>query len=104
MSKYKVYNELTHEMDKYKKSHLKEREVFDTCILKMEEGLYCFRVTGATRGHIETENYIIKNIEFYRDSCFDKLKCYDEDIVNVVEKYIGKNIREIPISKVVKFM
>lgn len=45
-----------------------------------------FRLPGATRGHIEVdENYIIKDILFYADTCFNKNKngveCYKPEVV-----------------------
>lgn len=53
-----------------------------------------FRVPGATRGHVEVdENFVIKKIVFYPDTCFNSnhngIECYKKEVVEASNKFIG---------------
>lgn len=59
----------------------------------VEELTVCFRVTGATRGHIKVDNetMIITDVMFY-SNCFDYrtgIGCYHKNILKLKDKYIG---------------
>lgn len=62
-----------------------------------------FRIPGATRGCLELQHiankdgYIFRilSVEFYKDSCFDKLKCYRHEILDdpEIESLPGKLLK-----------
>lgn len=54
-------------------------------------GYIAIRVPGATRGYIQiNKDYVITNVKFYPDVCFQKIKCYSKDIrAYIRSKYIG---------------
>lgn len=90
--------ELTDEMDKYL-LHDKTNYYYTymNYFGKREKGekgdIYVMRVPGATRGCIVTdENGIIEHINFYEDTCYEILHCYDRKMEEIKEKYIGRKV------------
>ena len=57
-----------------------------------------FRVPGATRGHIAVDrDYIIREIVFYDDTCFDAMhkgiECYDKKVIKAAnERFLGTKL------------
>lgn len=89
---------LTRDMDQYLVSeYMKKRNATYLCDYGERKESKCkevytwaIRVPGATRGHIITnKDGIIEEIQFYEDTCFKKLKCYREQILTLIPKYIG---------------
>lgn len=54
-------------------------------------GYIAIRVPGATRGHIAIDKaYVITDVVFYDDVCFERVECYHRCIVDYIkDKYIG---------------
>lgn len=54
-------------------------------------GYIAIRVPGATRGYIAINKaYIITDVAFYDDVCFERVECYHRSIVDYIKgKYIG---------------
>ncbi len=54
-------------------------------------GYIAIRVPGATRGYIAINKaYIITDVVFYDDVCFERVECYHRSIVDYIKgKYIG---------------
>ena len=38
------------------------------------------------------ENDIIEHINFYEDTCYDILQCYDRKMEEIKDKYIGRKV------------
>ena len=57
-----------------------------------------FRLPGATRGHIVVdENYFIKEIVFYKDTCFNSnnngIECYKKEVVEAANsRYLNTKL------------
>lgn len=99
------YNNFTAELDKYRTDEIKNSRYEDLLrtylwLPEVEEvrerkgKIIAFRIPGATRGCVKVDdNLIIENITFYDDTCFAKgLRCYKDDIKNVVPKLIGTKL------------
>lgn len=96
--------EITEDMDKFllfENEEHKEilKDIYRTYIVihsndDKDKTILCFRVPGATRGYIELDsNNKIREIEFYENQCFSKLKCYKREVVDyITSKYIGYTI------------
>lgn len=58
---------------------------------KGDVGYIAIRVPGATRGYIAINKaYIITDIVFYDDVCFERVGCYHRSIADYIKgKYIG---------------
>ena len=55
-----------------------------------------FRAPGATRGHVKIDdNFIIQDVVFYDDVCFNKIKCFSKKVLKAVQKYKGTKL-ELP--------
>lgn len=57
-----------------------------------------FRFPGATRGDVtcirNDDLYLIENIHFYEDTCFDgPIACYSRDVIEAVKPFIGSYIK-----------
>lgn len=52
-----------------------------------KDNKWAIRVPGATRGHIEVEGGIIKEIELYEDRF-----CYSKEVYDNLNKFIGMEI------------
>lgn len=57
-----------------------------------------FRFPGATRGDVtcirNDDLYLIENINFYEDTCFDgPIACYSRDVIEAVKPFIGSYIK-----------
>ena len=101
---YKYYCNFTIDCDQYNYSfNNKELEEYrflhKTYLYDLEselnKGSICiaFRTPGATRGHIELDKEcIIKKIIFYEDACFEKIKEYEKEVINIIPKYIGMKL------------
>lgn len=97
--------ELTDEMDKYLiggKTDLYHTYILDFGDRKKEyydrkEGhVYVMRVPGATRGQMITDaEGRIEILDFYEDSCYKKLHCYDIKMEEIKEKYIGRLVKKV---------
>ena len=90
--------ELTDEMDKYLLRVKTDYHYTYMCDFdKRQDGkegrIYVMRVPGATRGCIVTdENGIIEHINFYEDTCYEILPCYDRKMEEIKDKYIGRKV------------
>lgn len=78
----------------YNKGYLECTNSCDLFPNTFESCYVCFRVPGATRGHIEIDGstMIITDVVFYDDTCFDYPSgtgCYKREIWELREKYIG---------------
>lgn len=57
----------------------------------------CFRVPGATRGHIKVVDCVITDIVFYEDTCFGEIGCYKREIEpHIKGKFLGTKF-DLPI-------
>lgn len=106
-------NDFTRFLDEYRKDTImKQEDWFRNCMstylwypdieddFKFYDGvkgkIIAFRLPGATRGHILVDkDYVIKEIVFYKDTCFghkiNEINCYKEEVVEAANKeYIGK--------------
>ena len=98
ISRYRC--DITYEMDKYllhRHSYIYTYIEFfkDRLYIDGKEGnVYLFRVPGATRGCIKTdEEGIIESIDFYEDTCYGSVGCYRREVEGVKEEYIGKLLK-----------
>lgn len=89
--------DLTDEMNKYLLYKHKYHYTYMYDFGKRKDGkeghIYVMRAPGATRGCIITDkNGIIEQVNFYEDTCYDVLPCYDRKMEEIKEKYIGRKI------------
>lgn len=86
-------NEITDTLNEYLLPELQDMiKYYDksvgTYLVIHSNNIICFRVPGATRGHIELKNNIIKDFIFYDTSN----ECYIGDYKLSVDKYIGSKL------------
>lgn len=105
----RLRSELTKDMDAYRleDEDFVERHptyLYD-CGDRMEADgkpghVYAFRVPGATRGGIYTDEHgHITDITFDEKTCFECIPCYNRQVEAVREKYLGAKV-EIPTVRV----
>ena len=58
------------------------------CTWPNDNNIICFRVPGATRGHIKLEDNIIISFTFYDTS----EGCYEGNYISSVEKFVGSKL------------
>ena len=88
-------NEITDTLNEYLKPELKRMiDYYDKsvgtylCTWPNDNNIICFRVPGATRGHIKLENNIIISFTFYDTS----EECYEGNYVLSIDKFVGSKL------------
>lgn len=81
-------NDITKYLDEYLIKCEGCREFYSSYIYESPvNGNWAIRVPGATRGHINIDNGVIKEIELYKDRF-----CYTKDVYNNLNQFIGLEI------------
>lgn len=84
-------NEVTEFLDKFLISNYDYTYIYSEPY-DVKDGLYVFRCQGATRGYLQIEKGIIKDIKLYDLATHYKVGCYSKDVIEAIKKYIGKEI------------
>ena len=96
-SDHELYCEITDLLDEYLIPSHKKYSWLRTYLCDYDDDTLCIRVPGSTRGYIELEKNVIKEINLYDDTAFSKnLGCYDEkrksELINRLNSFIGSTI------------
>ena len=105
------YNDFTEALDEYiQRTDKIDQDYYEFCIRTylcledrpknpVDDYHVAFRVPGATRGHIECDkNDIIKDIVFYKDTCWGKVGIYQVDKMNEMITNITKRFRDTKLD------
>lgn len=86
--KFGYKNEITRYLDNYLIDECDDFSSYCTYIYeKPRNNFWAIRVPGATRGHVEVDSNIIKNIVLYEDNY-----CYRKEVFNNLNQFIGKEV------------
>lgn len=96
-SDHELYCEITELLDEYLLENYKKYSWLRTYLCDYDKDTLCIRVPGSTRGYIELEKNVIKEINLYDDIAFSKdLGCYDKkrksELIERLNSFIGSTI------------
>lgn len=81
-------NEITKYLDKHLEKSYKSEDLYCNYLFeKPYENYWTLRVPGATRGHIELNGNIIKDIVLYEDSF-----CYESKVLDSIKQFVGRKL------------